>query len=183
MNMSELSQQLYVWLFWFNNEFLAWPAALLFFGTAIILTVWTGFMQIRGLPRFFAIAFGRVNPTAEVKDSSKQQTINPFHALCAALATSIGMGNVVGPSVAILKGGPGALFWLVLYMLFGSVTKFTEVTFAVHTRERTKDGYLIGGPMEYLRSVSPFLARWYGWIMALTFIGWSGSQTKHRAQT
>ena len=177
MNIAETVHHFHLWLQWFNNEFISLPAAVLFFGTALILTLWTGFMQIRGLPRFFAIAFGRVNPAAEVKDASKQQTIGPFQALCAALATSIGMGNVVGPSLAILKGGPGALFWLVIYMLFGSVTKFTEVTFAVHTRERMKDGYLVGGPMEYLRSVSPFLANWYGYLMAITFIGWSGLQT------
>ena len=76
-------------------------------------------------------------------------------------ALGIGMGNIVGPSLAIMVGGPGALFWLLVYIFFGAVIKFTEVTFAVSTRIKTSEGKIIGGPMQYLKEVSSGLAAWY----------------------
>jgi AGCS family alanine or glycine:cation symporter len=159
---------------WINNEWFALPGALIFLGVSIVLTLKTGFMQIRGFPRFLHLIF---NGVSEKQNSGRGDAINPYHALFTALATSIGMGNVVGPTVAVSVGGPGALFWLLVYMFFASITKFTEVTFAMHTRIRTADGKLIGGPMEYLKSVHRGLAIWYCVIMTLIFAIWSGNQS------
>ncbi len=77
-----------------------------------------------------------------------------FHALFTAMATTIGMGNVVAPSLAIMIGGPGAMFWLLAYMFLGSVVKFAEVSFALATREKLSNGFILGGPIQYLKSVS-----------------------------
>ncbi len=158
---------------WFNNHFLAFPSLILFFGVSLILTFKTGFVQVRGLPRFIKlITYG----VAEIKQP-KGETINPFHALFAAMATSIGMGNVVTPSLAIMIGGPGALFWLLFYMLFfGSVTKYTEVTFALATRKYLEDGFVLGGPIQYLKSVSNWLSNWYGYLIIFVIVSWSGAQ-------
>ncbi len=160
---------------WINNNWLALPASLLFLFVALILTIKTRFIQVRGLPRVISLIIQGVKEK-EDPSARKNDTLPPFQALFAALATTIGMGNVVGPATAIVAGGPGALFWLLLYMFFASATKFTEVVFALHTRIRTAQGNVIGGPMEYLRLVSPYLALWYGYIMTILFIGWSGQQ-------
>ena len=92
------------------------------------------------------------------------------------MATTIGMGNMVGPTVAILTGGPGALFWLVIYMFFAAATKYTEVCFAIKTRIKSDNGHIIGGPMEYLKLIHPIVANWYVIIMMLLFIAWSALQ-------
>ena len=180
-------------LSWFNNTFIALPAAILYLGSAIILTIKTGFLQIRAFPQFIkmvasGLGFGASNSINKKSDKktnaqdATQQTINPFRALFVSLGTTIGMGNVVGPSIAIQLGGPGALVWLLIYMFFASVTKFAEVTFALATREQTPDGYVIGGPMQYLLKVHRYLAYWYGYIMAIVFVGWSGAQANTLAK-
>ena len=153
------------------NAYLALPSMLLFFGTALFLTVKTGFPQIRAFPRFIQLLKGGVQ-----RGDTSARTISPFHALFSAMSTTIGMGNVVGPSMAIGLGGPGALFWLLLYIVFGSVTKFTEVSFAVYSRKTSARGDIIGGPTQYLSMVSPGLGKWYALLTIFLFIGWSGIQ-------
>ncbi|MFS8506972.1 MAG: amino acid carrier protein [Candidatus Babeliales bacterium] len=102
--------------------------------------------------------------------------INPLHALLTAMATTIGMGNIAGPSIAIAMGGPGALFWLVMYAFLGSVVKFTEVMFSISLRKKLPDGSVLGGPTQYLRDLAPWLGAWYGAITVFLFAGWSGLQ-------
>jgi len=165
---------------WLNDDIIAIPGTILFLGSAVILTLKTGFIQIRGFPRFIKIVANLASNKQGGKkgqfDQTRSETISPMRALLSALAQSIGMGSIVSPTVAIMKGGPGALFWLLIYIFLASATKFTEVTFALQTRERTPDGYVIGGPMQYLKIFHPALALWYGCVMAILFMGWSGLQ-------
>lgn len=156
-----------------NDQFLAIPIIVMFFGTGIALTLLTRFAQIRAFPRFIRL----ITQGMKQKKEDRGNAINSFHALFAAMATTIGMGNVVGPSLAIMAGGPGALFWLLVYIFFGSVIKFTEVTFALHTRTQTKDGKIIGGPMQYLKAVHPFLAYWYNVLIIFMLVCWSSLQS------
>ncbi|MCK5632168.1 sodium:alanine symporter family protein, partial [bacterium] len=84
---------------------------------------------------------------------------------------------IIGPSIAIMTGGPGALFWMVSYAFFAGIIKFTEVTFALHTRSKTSTGEIISGPTQYLKLVHSFLARWYGLVIIAVFAIWSGVQS------
>ncbi len=157
---------------WLNNDILALPSTLFFFAVSLILTVKTRFVQIWGFPRFI-----RLIRQGVATSQSGTGTLSPLHALFTAMATTIGMGNVVSPSLAIMIGGPGALFWLIFYMLFGSVTKFAEVSFALATRRKLPNGFILGGPIQYLRSVNIFLANWYGYIILMVLISWSSAQS------
>lgn len=165
---------------WLNESVLAVPTTLLFLGVGVWLTIRNGFLQIRGLPRFIKLV--KDGLSSQTEHEAHKGTINSFHAMFAAMATTIGVGNVVGPSVAIMMGGPGALFWLILYIIIGSATKFTEVVFAVVTRVRTNEGNFVGGPVTYLSTVSPVLGLWYGVVMIFLFMGWSGLQANTLAQ-
>lgn len=151
------------------------PSTILFFGVAIFLTLRTRFIQFRGLPRFVHLLTHGFKRKSEHDAQGHVTTISSFHALFTAMASTIGMGNVVGPSVAIMVGGPGALFWLLTYIFFGAASKFTEVTFALATRVETPRG-LIGGPMQYLRLIHPSLALWYTSVMIFLFMSWSSLQ-------
>lgn len=153
------------------NTHLALPTLVLFLGTGLFLTLKTRFIQVRAFPRFIHLIKDGIQ-----KGHTRARTINAFHALFSAMATTIGMGNIIGPSMAISIGGPGALFWLLLYIVFGSVTKFTEVTFAVHSRTTNARGDIIGGPSQYLRMVTPALGTWYALVTILLFTGWSSIQ-------
>ncbi len=153
------------------NAALAIPTIVLFLGTGIILTIKSGFIQFRAFPRFLHLITGGVQ-----KGHAHAHTISPVRALFSAMATTIGMGNIVGPSMAISIGGPGALFWIIFYIFFGSVTKFTEVTFAVHSRGTSAQGDIIGGPSRYLALVFPALGTWYALLTIFLFTGWSSIQ-------
>ncbi|MFC1842415.1 alanine/glycine:cation symporter family protein [Candidatus Dependentiae bacterium] len=154
------------------NEMLGIPAAFIFLSAGIILTLKTRFVQFRALPQlwsFITKGFGR-------HEDKEEKTISSFHAMFAAMATSLGMGNIVGPSIAIVMGGPGALFWLVAYTFFGGVTRFTETSFAMFTRKKTEDGHIISGPIQYLKLVHKWVANWYAVVMIIVFAVWSGTQ-------
>lgn len=154
------------------------PCALLFIGAAVLLTLRTNFLQIRGLWKIGAI----VKESAEQKSDDSKTKLSSLHALFTAMGTSIGMGNMVGPALGIVAGGPGALFWLVAYSFFSSVTKYVEVTLALAHRERTQHGYILGGPMQYLRLVSPWIARWYAFFSVFLFAVWSANQANTLAK-
>jgi AGCS family alanine or glycine:cation symporter len=158
---------------WVNNSILAFPSTLLFFFASVYLTYKTGFVQLRGLPRFVRLITGGVRTSK--KDEG--DTISSFGALFTAMATTIGMGNVVSPTLAIMIGGPGALFWLLFYMLFGSVIKYAEVVYALETRKHLPDGFILGGPIQYLKSISKFLSNWYGYVIIFVVISWSCGQS------
>ncbi|MBT4855607.1 sodium:alanine symporter family protein [bacterium] len=160
------------------DSYLALPALTLFLAVGIILTFKTRFIQFRSLGRFIRII--TAGPAEDVESGIK--TVSPFKALFTAMATTIGMGNMVGPTVAILMGGPGALFWLVFYSVISCVTKYGEVSFALHTRDQTSKGQILGGPAQYLKLVNNGLAHWYGFVTIFLFAGWSGLQTNTLAE-
>ncbi|MFA5998490.1 MAG: amino acid carrier protein [Candidatus Babeliales bacterium] len=153
------------------------PLACIFLSSGIILSFITKFPQLRKFKQFLHII--------QLKKSqhSTQNTLSPMQALYTAMSTSLGMGNILTPPIAIAIGGPGALFWMAIYAFFGSVTKFTEVTFAVKYKRYAKDGSIIGGPTGYLYQVHPFLASWYGTLSIFLFSSWSALQSKALAAT
>jgi AGCS family alanine or glycine:cation symporter len=160
------------------NLSLELPATVIFFATALILTYRLKFIQFRSFRRFIAL----ITQGVAIDHNSKIKTLTPFQALFTAMSTTIGVGNVVGPSLAILAGGPGALFWLVIYIIFASATKYTEVTLALETRKEFRDGYILGGPTQYLRLVHPIIANWYGFATIFLFASWSGVQSNTLAE-
>lgn len=162
---------------WINNHILALPTTILFLGAAVYLTVRFRFKQFTKLGHFFRLISGHVAQKSRFDSQGNASTIGSFQALFTAMATAIGTGSVVGPSLAIIIGGPGALFWLVIYLFFGSIVKYVEILLALKTRHVSEDGKIIGGPMQYLAYMSPFLASWYGLFILTVFLGWQTVQS------
>lgn len=156
------------------NNLIAIPCAMVFLLVGLFFTVFLKAPQIR----FFSYFMQLLSAGIKKNKPHSVKTVNSFKALFTAMATSIGIGNVIGPSLAIVLGGPGALFWLVLYAFVGAATKLVEVTFAVHFRTKTTDGRIFGGPAQYLRMISGHLAWWYSALTILLFAGWSGIQAR-----
>lgn len=174
-----LVNSIFCYVLYLNNYIFAIPAMFLFLGTGIFLTLWTHGIQIWGLRRFIRLLTHGIpqQETTSVDVVKQTSTVSPIRALFTALTTSMGMGNIVGPTVAIIAGGPGALFWMLIYIFFGSVTRLAEVVFAFNTREYTDDGRLVGGPMFYLKKIHPLLALWYTIAMMILFISWASVQS------
>ncbi len=148
------------------------PLAFTFLGAGILLTFLTNFPQFKNLKEFIKIL------NLKKSHESTSGTISPLHALYIAMSTTLGMGNIVSPSIAIALGGPGALFWMTMYTVFGSVTKYVEVFFAVKYKRYAQDGSIIGGPTGYLYHIHPMLANWYGIVSIFLFSAWSALQSK-----
>lgn len=81
---------------------------------------------------------------------SDKDGISPFKAATTALAGTIGTGNIVGVSTAIVSGGVGAVFWMWVSSFFGMMTKYAEIVLAVHYKQTDKNGTIKGGPMYYI---------------------------------
>lgn len=113
-------------------------------GTAIFLTIYFKFLNIRGL----GLAFRTVKGKYTDKDAPGQ--ITHFQALTAALSATVGLGNIAGVAVAVSIGGPGATFWMILMGLCGMTTKFCECTLGVKYRKIDDQGRVHGGGMYYL---------------------------------
>lgn len=160
------------------TDALALPTVILFFGVGILFAVKTSFIQLRSFGRFWKV----LKASSQEKHSSEGQTISPLRALLTAMSTTIGIGNVVAPSIAIAIAGPGALFWMLVYAFFGAAVKYFEVVCALTTRERTLGGRILGGPTQYLKYVSPFLGWWYGIATVFLFTAWSAIQTNTLAR-
>ena len=89
-------------------------------------------------------------PHLPQKDAS-DGAMTPFQAVCTALAATVGTGNIAGVAGAIAIGGPGAVFWMWCSALLGMCTKFSEVTLAVHFRERNKTASWWAAPCTILK--------------------------------
>ena len=131
------------------NDFI-WgvPAMICIIGVGLILTFRTKFLQIRKFPYAMKVTIGRMFRKKEAADGA----MTPFQAVCTALAATVGTGNIAGVAGAIAIGGPGAVFWMWISAILGMCTKFSEVTLAVHFREKNDKGEWVGGPMYYIKN-------------------------------
>ena len=120
------------------------PLIVLIMGTGIFLTIRLGVLQFRKLG--LALKYMVKN-----EDTSNGE-VSSFGALCTALAATIGTGNIVGVATAIMAGGPGAIFWMVLAACLGMATKYAEGLLAVKYRVDKGNGRYLGGPFYYIEN-------------------------------
>lgn len=144
-----------------NNFVWGVPAMICIIGVGLLLSVRTGFLQIREFPYMLRVTIGRMFHKKEAKEGA----MTPFQAVCTALAATVGTGNIAGVAGAIAIGGPGAVFWMWVSAFLGMCTKFSEVTLAVHFREKNEQGDYVGGPMYYIKNG---LGKKYLWL-AVTY--------------
>lgn len=142
---------------------------------SILLTFKTKFIQFRALPlmvRMLIKSFRAGN------NNDSGNAIPPHRALLTAMSTTVGIGNIVGPAIAVRMGGPGALLGFLLAVIFGGATTFSEVIFAMRYRSRNADGSYAGGPMQYLKIA---FGKWAGVLYAVfaaaLLVAWSSNQS------
>lgn len=81
--------------------------------------------------------------------SPGQKKVSAFQAFMVSLAARVGTGNLAGVATAIVVGGPGAIFWMWVMAIVGSVNTFVECTLAQLFKSRSNGTY-IGGPAYYI---------------------------------
>ena len=116
-----------------------WAMIALLLGTHIYSTVRTKFIQ-RKIGTAIKLSFSN-------DDANAEGDVSQFGALTAALAATIGTGNIVGVATGLLAGGPGAIFWMWITGVFGIATKYAETYISVKYRVRDANGEMLGGAM------------------------------------
>lgn len=133
---------------------------ILLIGAGIYFTVRTKFVQFSYFKEQFSLLFDRDNH----QDAKKKGAISSFGAFCISTASRVGTGNIAGVAIAVVGGGPGAVFWMWLIALLGSASAFVEATlaqiFKVPNGTATK-----GGPAYYMEK--GLNAKWAGIIFAI----------------
>lgn len=141
------------------------PLIVLILAAGLLLTIRTGFIQVRHLPRALRYLFKEeVSEEEEIVHGE----VSGFASLCTALSATIGTGNIVGvaTAVGILAGGPGALFWMWVAAFLGMATKYSEGFLAVKYRTVDEDGHVLGGPFYYIEKGMGVKWKWLAKIFA-----------------
>ena len=136
-----------------NGVVWGWPMIILILGTGILITVRTRCMQVR---KFSTSLNETIVPTVKsigkkrTGASKKEKSISQFEAFATAISGTVGTGNIVGVTSAIMTGGPGAVFWMWISAFFGMITNYAENVLGLYFRRREKNGDFSGGPAYYL---------------------------------
>ena len=139
------------------------PLIVLIMGTGILLTTRLGVLQFRKLGKAFKYM------VKNEEDGIGE--VSSFGALCTALAATIGTGNIVGVATAVMAGGPGAIFWMVLAACLGMATKYSEGLLAVKFRVDRGGGRFLGGPFYYIEKGMGEKWKWLAKLFATFGVG------------
>ena len=167
-------QAIYDVLDWIDGNIL-WgiPMLILIIGTGILVSVRTKFFQIRKFGYSLKETMGKTFKLMSSKNKDNllnEKAISPFEAFCTAVSGTVGTGNIVGVTTAILSGGPGAVFWMWVSAFFGMVTKYAEITLAMFFRKKDEKGEYIGGPMFFIEKGTKQKCSAHEWNEILTYL-------------
>lgn len=144
-------EAIYNVLNWIDGNIL-WgiPMIVLILVSGVLLTVRTRAFQLREFGSSLKKAFAGTGKHLKKNEQREKGGISAFEAFSTAISGTVGTGNIVGVTTAIIAGGPGAVFWMWVSAFFGSATKFAEITLGMYYRKKNENGEYVGGPMYYI---------------------------------
>ncbi len=119
---------------------------ILLIGGGLYFTIYSQFTPFRYFWHGVDVLSGKYDD----KDKNMYGDITRWEALASSLAATVGMGNISGVAIAIVTGGPGALFWMWVCAILGMATKFFTCTLSVMYRGKDSEGNWQGGPMYFI---------------------------------
>lgn len=150
-----------------NNFVWGAPAIIMILITGIYLTVRLDFIQFKHMGYLFSRSVGKAF-SKKGEGEKVDGEVTSFQAAMMSISAIVGSGNIAGVATAIVSGGPGALFWMVVAAFIGMATKFSEIALGIKYREIRKDGTVDGGPMYYISK--GLHCRWLGVFMSICVI-------------
>ena len=133
--------RLEAWSIAFADAVWGLPMVALLLGGGGFFLVISRAMPYRHLGHAFAVMSGRYDTPDE------EGELSHFQALAAALSNTMGLGNIAGVALAIVAGGPGAVFWMWISAIVGIATKFFTCSLGVMYRGVDSAANLQRGPM------------------------------------
>jgi AGCS family alanine or glycine:cation symporter len=146
--LKSLADQIFDTLAFWDNFYWSYIGWTLIVAVGLYLTVISKGLQFRAI-------YNIRQSLKEIFHAAGDKTkdgINPFKLYFASVGGMVGLGNIVGISVALMIGGPGSLFWTVIASVFGMLLKYSEIYLGVKHRVRNTQGGFDGGPMYYLQA-------------------------------
>ncbi len=127
-----------------------YPLFFLLIGGGLYLFISSGAVSIRRLPA--ALRELRSKPDKKAQNGQ----ISSVQALASVVAATVGLGNIAGVAIALVMGGPGAIFWMWVSALVGMATKYHEGVLAIMYKGTDDQGNPQGGPMHIItRGLGP----------------------------
>lgn len=121
-----------------------YPLFFLLIGGGLFLFLSSGAVSLRRFPA--AMAELRRKPSGGQQDGQ----ISSVQALASVVAATIGLGNIAGVAIALVMGGPGAIFWMWVSALVGMATKYHEGVLAIMYKGKDDKGNPQGGTMHII---------------------------------
>lgn len=120
-----------------------YPLFFLLIGGGLFLFLSSGAVSLRRLPA----ALGELRRKNAKSDTGQ---ISSVQALASVVAATVGLGNIAGVAIALVMGGPGAIFWMWVSALVGMATKYHEGVLAIMFKGKDDRGNPQGGPMHII---------------------------------
>ena len=125
----------------FSNWIWGPPILVLLLGGGTFFLIHSRFVPVTKIGHAIKLLRGKYD------DSMVPGQISSVQALMAAIAATVGLGNISGVAIAINMGGPGAIFWMWVAAFVGMATKFYTCSLAIMFRGKDSSGEIQGGPM------------------------------------
>ncbi len=144
-----------------------YPLFFLLIGGGLYLFISSGFVSLRRLPHAIRVLRSSDKDSGDMPSANGQ--ISSAQALASVVAATIGLGNIAGVAIALVVGGPGAIFWMWVSALVGMATKYHEGVLSVMYRRPPVDGDPSprGGTMYVIRNGLHRRWRWAASLFAV----------------
>ncbi len=119
-----------------------YPLFFLLIGGGLYLFLSSGLVSLRRLPAALK--------ELRTKNDSDGGQISSAQALAGVVAATVGLGNIAGVAIALVVGGPGAIFWMWISAMVGMATKYHEGVLAIMYKGKDDLGNPQGGPMHII---------------------------------
>ncbi|MBV7363980.1 alanine:cation symporter family protein [Actinomycetaceae bacterium TAE3-ERU4] len=130
------------WVGLINDYLYGYLLVYLLLGVGVFLTFYLACPQVRLFRPIFTSLKGSKN--------DKNVEVSSFQAFAVGVGTRVGIGNIGGVALALILGGPGAIFWMWVVALIGMSTALAESTLAQIFKVRSGPGAFRGGPAYYI---------------------------------
>ncbi len=132
-----------------NDYMYSYILIILLLGMGLFYSIKTKFIQ-------FDLSNIKLSFKESLSDSEDtcEKKISPFEAFAVTTASRVGTGNIVGVALAIVIGGPGAVFWMWMTALLGGALAFVESTLGQVYKSRNvanQAPLFLGGAAYYIQ--------------------------------
>lgn len=144
------------------------PIIALILFTGIFYTIRLGAPQFRNVGFMVWSTVKKAFSNREEEEKKEPGELSSFQAAMVSVSAIVGSGNIAGVATALVMGGPGALFWMVIAAFIGMSSKFAEIALGIKYRQINPDGSVSGGAMYYI--AKGLGQKWLGIIFAIIVI-------------